>query len=709
MTDPHAPLPERLLAEFPLPEPGAWRAEAERLLKGAPFAEALVTRTLEGLATVPMATAADTADLSWLDSLPGQAPFVRGATAAGHLATPWLVAQELLLPEPVDFNAALIDDLERGQTAAHLVLDAAGRGGLDPADAPATAVGHEGTSVADLADLDAALAGVDLAATPVLLRAGASGLPAAALLAALAGRRGTATADLRGLAGGDPLAVWAATGALPRPLARLRAEQAALTAWARSEAPRLRTLPILEDPWHDGGADGALSLALVLAGAVDLLRDLEAAGLDPAAAAPRVQFHLCLGSDFFLEIARLRVLRLVWSRVQEAAGLAPQPAWIHARTSRRTQTVHDPHVNLLRATTQALSGVLGGVQSLHVAPFDEVDSLPDAFGRRIARNIQLLLLHEAHADRVADPAGGSWYVERLTADLAEAVWARFQEIEAAGGLAAGLRAGAVQDRVAAAAAERRQRLAVRRDVIVGTNRYADPAERARVPRRPDHAALARRRADAVAGRATPLPPAPDLPARLGDEPVAAVEALIAAAVGGASLGALNGALAAGDPTAGVITPVPRRRDAEPFEALRARVAALAAADPARGRVACACLGSLPRTLPRLDFTRGFFRVAGFEVVDGDFHDDPEAAARAALATGAATVVLVALDEVYARDGEQLARALKAVTPPPRVLLAGRPKEQQAVLAAAGVDAFVHARSDVPAVLGTLIDQLEGTR
>ncbi len=713
MSDSKPNTPGRLLAEFPLPEAAAWRAEAERLLKGVPFAKALVTRTLEGFDLLPLATDADTADLPWLSALPGQAPYQRGATAAGHLAAPWLVAQELPLPTAAEFNAALRHDLQRGQTAAHLRLDTAGRHGLDPDRAPAGTVGARGTSLADLADFEAALAGVDLATVPLMIMTGASALPTAALLAALARGRGLATTELRGLIGGDPLAMLAREGALPRSLPRLRAEQAALVRWAAAQAPGLRTLPICEGPWQDGGADGALSLGVVLAAAVDTMRDLEPHGVAPDQAAAQIQFQLSLGSDFFLEIARLRALRLLWSRVQEAAQLVPQPALIHARTSARAQTVHDAHVNLLRATTQALSAVLGGVQSLHVAPFDAVDSLPDEFSRRLARNVQLLLLHECRGDRVVDPAGGSWSVEKLTADLAGAAWARFQEIEAEGGLAASLAAGRVQERIAAVAAVRRERLAARKDVLVGTNRYADPDEPARPPRRPDLAALAKRRgaefavrrhgeggAGAWAGGSAQL---------LQEASPELLPALAAAAAAGATLGELSALLQSGDTPAQPVVPVPVRRDAAPFEDLRRRVLALRASTPARGRVACACVGDLARTLPRLDFTRGFFQVGGFAVEAGDFHATAEEAAAAALATGAATVVIVAVDEQLAACGTDLARILKAGAAPPRVILAGQPAGLVDDLRAAGVDDFIHARSDVLDALGRLIENLEVSR
>ena len=400
--------------------------------------------------------------------------------------------------------------------------------------------------------------------------------------------------------------------------------------------------------------------------------------------------------------------------MQEAAQLEPQPALIHASTSGRTQTVHDAHVNLLRATTQALSAVLGGVQSLHVAPFDGADSLPDEFSRRLARNVQLLLLHECRGDRVIDPAGGSWYVEKLTADLAAAAWAHFQAIEAEGGLAASLAAGRVQERIAAAAAMRRERLAVRKDVLVGTNRYADPDEPVRPPRRPDPGGAG----PATLGRGVGAAPGRRRGGCLGRQPDAAAAGGLAGAGadprGGRRRGrhpGRAGRAAAGRRHAPInrVVAVPVRRDAAPFEDLRRRVLAVRAAAPERGRVACACVGDLARTLPRLDFTRGFFQVGGFAVEPGDFHATAPEAARAALATGAATVVVVALDDQLAACGGDLVRALKAGASPPQVILAGQPAGLLDDLRAAGVDQFIHARSDVLDVLGRLIDNLEVTR
>ena len=699
-----------LLENFSVPDLAAWRDEVERLLDGAPFDRAMFTRTLEGLTVGSMATASDTSDLPWRDHEPGAAPFLRGRTAAGYLDTPWLVAQELPLPTAEEFNNALRHDLKRGQTAVNLLLDGAGYLGLDPDQAHDGQVGCDGTSIASLSDLTVALDGVDLDETTLFIEAGTSALPVAAMVAALVRRRGGDLSRLRGGIGGDPVFGMAKLGNLSYSEKHLYDELAALTRWSVHSAPLLYTLPIYENPWHDGGADSALSLGLTLATAVNALRAMEERGIALAEAVKRVQLRMCVGGDFFMEIAKFRALRLLWCDVQRAAGVEPQAAMVHARTSRRTQTILDPHVNLLRATTQAMSAVLGGVQSLHVGAFDEVDGVPDEFSRRIARNIQLLLAEETRLDQVIDPAGGSWYVESLTADLARAAWEKFQGIEAAGGIVAGLRAGIVQEQVAACAEERRCRLATRRDVMIGTNRYANPLEPERRPRPTDPAGIRRRRAEQVARQRTGKTERGGVmehPTRVHEADTAELfPHLEVVASHGATLGELVGILRSEHRPDPVVVPIPLRRDAAPFEALRVRIESGRTTAPAAGRVHCACLGDPARYMPRLDFTRDFFQVGGCEIVGECFHDDVAAVVTAVRNTGAATVVIVGLDATYAEQAADLARALKASGQVPHVVLSGRAGDLAEELAAAGVDEFLHARSDVLEVLGRLADRME---
>jgi len=689
-----------LLGEFQAPDQAAWKQEVERLLKGAPFAKRMFTRTLEGITAGPLYDGRGPE----VDAYPGQASRVRGRTAAGCHGAPWLVAQELCLPTVAEFNAALRHDLDRGQTAVHLILDQAGLNGLDPDQADAALVGRGGTSLASLDELATALEGVDLQKIPLLLEAGASALPLVAMLQALARRQGWDPARLSGCVGNDPVYGLAKNGQLPFALECHYDELTVLTRWAAAHAPGLMTLPVFEDPWHDAGADSALGLGLLLASAVHTLREVESRGVALETAAGHLKFNICLGTDFFMEMAKVRTLRRLWSRVVEAAGLPSECAQvqIHARTSRRTLTTLDAHVNMLRVTTEAMSGVLGGVDSLHVSPFDEMDSVPDAFSRRIARNVQLILAHECHFDQVQDPAGGSGCVESLTEDLAEAAWAVFQDIEAEG-LVAGLQSGRIQDRVRAVADRRREALAVGKTVIVGSSRYANAAEPPRDPRQPDRAALQVQRArDLTAQRTSArhedhLIVLGQLEKIMEADPDDLMERLTRAASGGATLGELTGVLRHDAERVLKIDPLPTVRDAEPFEALRAAVTAAGQADPARTRVFCACLGDFAAYMPRLDFVRGFFRTGGFEVLGEAWFAEPSAAIAAARDSAADIVVLVGLDTTYPLMAAPVAEGLAGR----RLVLAGQPGDLEADLRAAGVEDFIHMRSNILDTLGRL--------
>lgn len=697
--------PEPLLSAFDAPSLDKWREEVERLLKGAPFAKKMFTKTVENLTVDPMYTAVDTEDLSHLDTRPGQWPYLRGTRPTNG----WLIAQELLLPTPADFNNALRSDLRRGQTAVNLVLDQAGLMGKDPDQAPAAEVGQGGTSIASLNDLETALDGIDLANTPLFLQAGSATLPVMAMVKSLLKKRGIDAGELKGCLGSDPAYGLASRGKLPLELDRLYDELAIVSRWAAESAPELKTLPVHEDPWHNGGADSALSLGLVLASAVQKLRAMEERGLSLAEAAGRIQFHLCAGSDFFMEMAKIRALRVLWAQVLAAAGYGKAAAQmrVHVRTSRRSQTILDIHVNMLRVTTQAMSAVLGGADSVHVSPFDEVDSVPDEFSRRIARNVQLLLAHECHFDQVQDAAGGSWYVEKLTHDLAAKAWEHFQGIEKAGGIIRALADGTAQDLVAAAATERTRRLALRKDQLVGTNQYANPTEKVREARPVDHKAVQKTRAADLQRQRTSGDQAEHL-AVLGKLAEALdagqdtlLNSLVAAVSAGATLGELCGCLR--HDTDGVLNVkvIPLRRDAEPFEELRARVTDLGE----RNRIFTCCLGDVARYMPRLDFTRGFFQVGGYEMVEEGFFTTAADAIEAAQASRTETVVLVGLDDTYAEMASTVVEGLAASDDAPGIILAGGSPDLIQDLQGKGLDMSINVRSDVLDVLGRMADDL----
>ncbi|WP_394814697.1 methylmalonyl-CoA mutase family protein [Streptomyces millisiae] len=541
-------------------------------LDGAAAEEALSTALADGIVTRPLYTANDQAPDP---GFPGFAPFVRGARPEGTAVAGWDVRQFHGAADPARVNEAVLADLENGVTSVWLAV---GEGG------------------APVAALETALDGVLLDLAPVVLDAGAAFDAAARELLRIAEGRGLAPGAVLGVLGADPLGLAAREGDQAELTTRLWAA-AGLAARCHRDHPGLRALVVDALPYHEAGGSPAQELGCSLATGVAYLRELTAAGLSVDAALGQLEFRYAATTDQFLTIAKLRAARRLWARVAGASGAAPAAGAQrqHAVTSRVMMTRRDPWVNMLRTTVAALAAGTGGADSVTVLPFDEALGLPDAFARRIARNTSAILLAESHLGRVVDPAGGSWYVERLTDELARAGWAWFQEVERAGGQAAALRSGLVGDRLAEEWARRGRRLATRREPITGVSEFANPGER--------------------------LPKRAPAPARAG---------------GG----------------------LPRVRRDEAFEALRARAdeARAAGVEP---RVFLAALGPVAAHTARAGFAANLFQAAGIEPVHEPVSVDADTVAAAFGASGAPVACLCSDDARYAEQAAAVAAALKA--------------------------------------------------
>ncbi|MCG3210971.1 MAG: Methylmalonyl-CoA mutase [Anaerolineae bacterium] len=701
-----------LLEEFTPPTLEEWQAEAERSLKGRPL-EKLITKTYEGIDVQPMYRRADAADLPYLNSLPGFAPYLRGSAAAGYTTAPWLISQEIPYSTAADFNSALRYDMERGQTAVHLPLDQASQLGHDPDEALPGSVGADGVSIATVDDLAAALEGIDLEQTPLFFGATSAAVPTAALLFALVKRQGRDTANLRGSLEMDPLGTLARTGQLPRSVAGAYNVMAHLLRWSLLNAPHFLVVTVHGQPYADAGASAVQELAFVLATATEYLRQMIERGLSVNDVAPRLRFSLSVGGNYFMEVAKLRAARLVWAKVVKAFGGSDdaQKLTLHARTAAGNKTVYDPWVNMLRVTTEAFAGAVAGVDSLHTGHFDEAIGQPDEFSRRIARNTQIILQNEAHLSKVVDPAGGAYTVEKLTDDVARRAWTLFQQVEQQGGMAAALSAGFPQGQVAQVAAARTKNLATRKDVLVGTNRYPNLIETVPPARHPDHAALHQTRSQAIAEYRTGLSNEQNtavlaaLARVLDAKDEAVLAAAIDAALAGATLGELARTLRHGDETVTSVTPLALYRAAAPFEALRDFAEDYATEHGHRPRVFLANLGPIPQHKARADFATDFFQVGGFEVLNNNGFAAPDAAAQAALDSGAPIVVICSTDDDYPQAVPPICRQVKAANPDVTVVLAGYPADQIEAHKAAGVNEFIHVRADVVDVLGRLQGKL----
>jgi methylmalonyl-CoA mutase len=446
----------QLAGEFPAVTRDQWRDLVAGVLRKAgredlpdPVEDALRRPVATGVSVAPLYTAEDAGDLPGAVGVPGLPPFVRGGRAGssdGDVPGGWDVRQRHADPDVAVTREAIAADLENGVTSLWLVL---GEGAI-----PVEALGE-------------VLADVLLDLAPVAVSGGA---PAAeAFLSLVEGRTDLAPGGSLGL---DPLGVHAASGQ-PQDLSGLA--DVARRAMAH---PGLRTVVVDGTVFADAGGSVVEELGCALAAGVAYLRALTDGGLSVDEAFGQLEFRLSASADQFTTIAGLRAARRLWDRVGEVSGAAPdvRAQRQHAVTSSVMTTKHGPWVNMLRTTVACFAAGVGGADAVTVQPFDAALGLPDAFSRRIARNTQALLVEEGSLARVLDPAGGSWYVESLTDDLARAAWEWFTEIERAGGLAAALDSGLVRDRLAAAWATRAERLAHRSEAITGVSEFPNLAE-----------------------------------------------------------------------------------------------------------------------------------------------------------------------------------------------------------------------------------------
>lgn len=683
--------------EFPRPTDEDWYETARDALKGAPFDKVLTTPTYEGLVLQPRYRQAEAADIAHQHTLPGNPPYVRGTHGASQ---PWHIAQAISYGCPADFNATLRHDLEQGQTAITIVLDAPTRFGLDPDQAQPGDVGTDGLSLANLDDVAQALDGIDLASIPMFIQAGTAALPLAALLVAYMRTQGQNPAKLAGCIENDPLGVLASDGKLPLSLDSAYDDMAQLSQWAVSNAPHLNMIAVHTTAYHNSGCHAVQELAFAVATGVDYIRAMQQRGLSIDDIATHIQFTFAIGSNFFMEIAKLRAARLLWAQIIAAFGgdETAQKMTLHAHTATHNKTAYDPHTNMLRTTIEALAGAVGGSASLHVAPFDEVIGPPDEFSRRIARNQQLILQQECNLSHLIDPAGGAWYVEYLTDWLAREAWASFQGIEAQGGMLAALQAGIPQSQVAEIAEQHADRLARRKDVLVGTNMYPNLGETPLDKQAIDDEALYQERATAIKDFRKHQNPV----LYLTDDPA---ESAIKAAETGATLSQIAAMLHPDGGDIPTVTPLGIHRGAEPFEALRQAAETYASRTGSPPQIFLATMGPLHQHRARADFTTGFYEVGGFDILSNDGFATPEAAAGAALDSGAPVVVICSTDDTYPEIVPPLVKAIKADKPDTIIILAGYPQDQIDAHRATGVDDFIHLRANCYAMNYRLQQQI----
>jgi methylmalonyl-CoA mutase len=611
MANPNAPA---IASDFPSATEADWRKLVDAVLKGAPF-ERLKSRTHDGLTIEPLYPRARTA-----------------TTIAGRPAgTPWAVMQRVDHPDPAAANAQAKEDLGNGASGLVLVF-------AESVSANGFGLEAAAPSLAQVLD------GIDLGRDTVLdLNLSPRTRGVVRDLAALIKHRGidSASVDLRFSL--NPIGGFAASGRSPQTWQNLAPSFAATIGELAADGFRGPFAVADGRVIHNAGGSEAQELAFALASALNYLRALEQSGISLEAAYAAIYFRLTADADQFLTTAKFRALRKLWARVATASGLPPKPAIVMAETAWRTMTRRDPYANILRATIAVAAAGLGGADAVTVLPHTAALGLPDAFARRVARNMQLILLQESNLARVTDPAAGSGAFEALTEQLCLAAWTQLQEIERVGGAWTALESGFVQRSVAAVRAAREQAVARGQDILTGSNAFPDIAE-------------------------TP-------PAVLDVKPRAA---------------------ASEQPATVTAAPLPRLRLTEPFESLREQSDRILAASGERPKIFLATIGAPADFTARENFAKNFFEAGGIEAVPGAPADYRRA--QAALAC------LCASDKMSATELGSAAAALKS-TGARHIYCVGRPGAHEQLLREAGVQSFIDEACDALATLTAAYDIL----
>ena len=629
--------------DFPAADLDAWRAEADKALKGAPF-ERLIRRTVDGIERGPLFTRNDMAE-SGETGAPGAAPFIRGRLAERDAYLPWGIRQSVDHPDPTTANAHILTELSGG--ASEIALK------LDP-------LGETGVAARTVEELKTVLDGVMLDLAPIHLQPSRMAPQFAAVFLARLEQSDVDPKSIKGGLGLSPIGQKSLAGGGAASLEERLTRTAEAAAYAAERFPGMKTVAISASAPHEAGGSEAQEIAFACAGGASYMRAFIDAGLSPDQAAHALEFSFAADADIHLTLAKLRAARRAWARVAEAFGVSEdrRAMQLHVVTSARMLTARDAYTNLIRNACAGLAAAAGGADSLTVRPFTDALGPATPFARRLARNLQILLMEESHLGKTADPAGGGFLHETLGARLAEAGWAVFQEIESRGGLFETVKSGWLQGEIGKSLDARRQALATGRNALIGVSQYpqldAKPVEtetRAYAPPKLDAAVI------------EPQP----------------FTGKVAAARSGAQVRVL-------DLPEPEWTPLTPARLAEPFEALRDRADAFAEQAGGRPKAFLATLGPLADFNARATFAANRLAVAGVEAISPEVHEDVEACAESFAASGARLAVICGTDEAYAEQGEALAKLIKAGGQV-EVWIAGKPNGIQAI------DHFIHMRSD----------------
>jgi len=707
----------------------AWRKAAAKAAPSGDLA-ALDWHTPEGIVVKPLYTAADTAGLTNADTLPGFAPYVRGPQATMYAVRPWTIRQYAGFSTAEESNAFYRQALAGGAQGVSVAFDLATHRGYDSDHPRVTGdVGKAGVAIDSVEDMKILFDGIDLGKVSVSMTMNGAVLPVLASYIVAAEEQGVAQDRLSGTIQNDILKEFMVRNTYiypPAPSMRIVGDIIEYTA---SHMPKFNSISISGYHMQEAGANQALELAFTLADGKEYVKTAIAQGLDVDDFAPRLSFFWAIGMNFYLEIAKMRAARLLWHRIMSGFGARnPKSLMLrtHCQTSGWSLTEQDPYNNIVRTTIEAMAAVFGGTQSLHTNSFDEAIALPTEFSARIARNTQLILQEETHITNVVDPWGGSYLMEKLTQDMADAAAAIIKEVDAMGGMTKAVDSGWAKLRIEASAAEKQARIDSGRDVIVGVNKYRPEQEDAIETREVDNVEV---RKQQIARLATIRK------TRDAAAVQAALAALTACAQGGAgadranlldlSVKAMRARATVGEVSDALEKAWGRHRadtqrvsgvyaaaydSAEGWAALQREIADFAQAEGRRPRVMIAKLGQDGHDRGAKVVATAFADL-GFDVDIGSLFQTPEECARQAiendvhavgvstLAAGHKTLVPAIIEALRAQGGSDIVVFVGGVVPKP----------DYEALYAAGVKGIYGPGTPIPASAKDVLEHIKAAK
>ncbi len=602
---------EKLFNIFPPVSDEQWEELINKDLKGADYEKKLIYQTIENIPVSPYYREGDLKNTGHTGFLSEEF----GKKASGD----WLVRQDIKVDNPDPANSAAIYALGKGASSIGFILD------------------HNFDYSQD--SIGALLRDICLASAEINFISSGFHADLPLLLENENTSRGGALSHLHGSVEYDPLGTLFLTGNYPGGNEQKAFEQAVSLVRNAGLLPNMTVLNVNASLFHNAGASAVQELAYAMAAGAEYLQRLASAGIPAGRIIPKIRFTFSAGSNFFMETAKFRAARYLWSKLTEAWGVDPAVAgriFIHAVTSEWNKTIYDPYVNILRSTTEAMAAVIGGADSLKIGRFDKAFKKGSSpFAERLARNIQLVLKEEAYFNRVADPSAGSYYIESLTGSLIEESWKLFLETTEAGGITEAFKKGLVQTKIEETARERDRFIESRRHILVGTNHYADPSEKM----------------------------AESIDSDVGSHQQAELQDQL-------------------------VTPLKQYRGASAFEQLRLKTEKSAVPVP---KVFLLTFGDLTMGKARAGFSAGFFGCAGFEIIENSGFSDPARGVREALEKNASIVVFCSSDEDYPVAIPSISAELKDKA---ILVVAGYPKDSIRELQDGGIDHFIHLRSNV---------------